>query len=104
MLMARRPLSGAHLVKSMCLGANEITMARLFIIAAEGRYGPRERPIKKLENLTDEIVNFVEAVKAEAQMLASALGKYTLRGLSKEDVGALDKRLAGMFEIGYMYS
>jgi len=37
----------------------------------------------------DGIVNFVEAVKTEAQMLTSALGKYILRRLSKEDVGAL---------------
>ncbi len=78
-------------------------MARPFIIASEGRFGPREKPLKKLENPADGIVNFVEAIKTEAQMLTSALGKYSLKELSKEDVGALVKTIAEMFEIKYIY-
>ncbi|MHA1833990.1 MAG: hypothetical protein ACTSV7_08365 [Candidatus Baldrarchaeia archaeon] len=46
----------------------------------------------------------MEAVKVETQMLASTLGKYSLSELSKEDVGALDKVMAEMFNIKYLYS
>ena len=62
-----------------------------------GALDRKNRPIKKLDNPADGIVNFVEAVKVEAQMLASSLGKYSLNELSKEDLGALDERLARMF-------
>lgn len=34
----------------------------------------------------------MEALKVEVQMLVPALGKYKLFGLSKEDIGALDKK------------
>jgi len=103
MIIAGRLFDGGHLVKSMCLGADGIAMARPFIIASEGRYGPKENPIAKLENPAMGIVNFVEAIKTEVQMLASALGKYSLKELSKDDLGALDKRVAEMFNIKYVY-
>ncbi len=103
MIIAGRLLDGGHLVKSMCLGADGIAMARPFIIASEGRFGPKNKPIAKLDNPADGIVNFIEAIKIEAQMLSSALGKYSLKELSKEDVGALDKRLADIFNIKYVY-
>jgi len=104
MIIASRLFEGGHLVKSLCLGADGVAMARPFIIASEGRFGPANKPVKKLHNQADGIVNFVEAIKVEAQMLASALGKYSLSELSKEDVGALDKVVAEMFNIKYLYS
>jgi len=36
-------------------------------------------------------------------MLTSALGKYSLNELTKEDVGALDRVVAEMFDIEYIY-
>ena len=91
MIIAGGLLDGGHLVKSLCLGANGIAMARPFIIASESRFGPKSKPIAKLENPAQGIVNFVEAVETEAQML------------SKEDLGALNETIARMFEIRYVY-
>ena len=56
-----------------------------------------------LENPAGGIVNSVEAIKVEVQMLASALDKYSIRELSKGDLGALDRALAEMFGIRYVY-
>ncbi len=103
MVIAGGLLDGGHVVKSLCLGADAVAMDRPFIIASKGRYGPKSRLIKVLENPADGIVNFVKAIKVEVQMLASALGKYSIRELSKEDLGALDKALAEMFGIRYVY-
>ncbi len=36
-------------------------------------------------------------------MLTSALGKYSLNELTKEDVGAIDKVVAEMFNIEQIY-
>lgn len=93
----------SHLVKALCLGANGIAMGRPFIIASEGRFGPIDKPIKELDDKPQGIVNFVEALKTETQMLTSALGKYSLEQLSKEDIGALNREIAEMFGIRYIY-
>jgi glutamate synthase domain-containing protein 2 len=103
MIIAGRLFEGGHLVKSLCLGADGVAMGRPFIIASEGRFGPANKPVKKLGNQVDGVVNFVEAIKVEAQMLASALGKYSLEDLSKGNVGALEKVVADMFNIQYVY-
>ncbi|MGC8948078.1 MAG: glutamate synthase-related protein [Thermoprotei archaeon] len=90
LLISGRLYNGGHVVKSLALGATAVSMGRPFIIAA--RYG-----IKGVEN-------FVNATKTEIQMLISALGKYKLQDLSNEDLGTLDKELAEMFDIEYVYS
>jgi hypothetical protein len=36
-------------------------------------------------------------------MLTSAVGKYNLKDLSEEDVGALNENIAKMFGIRYVY-
>ncbi len=48
--------------------------------------------------------NYIEAVKVETQMLVSALGKYDVREVSREDVASLNQDLARMFGIPYVYS
>jgi isopentenyl diphosphate isomerase/L-lactate dehydrogenase-like FMN-dependent dehydrogenase len=65
-------------------------MGRPFIIAAQ--YG------------ANGVKNFIDAIKIEIQMLVSALGKYELQDLGTEDIGALDKELAEMFSIEYIYN
>lgn len=74
-----------------------------FIIASEARFGPEGHPLKELEDKAQGIVNFIAALRTETQMIVSALGKYALDQLSKEDLGALDKDLADMFGIEYIY-
>lgn len=95
---------GSHIVKSMCLGADGVAMGRPFIIASEARLGPSAKPLKTLENPANGIVNFVDATKVEMQMLASALDVYSLEQLDKDDIQALDKIIADMFEIKHVYS
>lgn len=90
LLISGRLYNGGHVVKSLALGANAVSMGRPFIIAAQ--YG------------TKGIENFVNAIKTEIQMLISALGKYKIQDLGKEDLGALDKEIAEMFNIEYIYS
>ncbi len=83
--------SGSHLVKALALGADAVAMGRPFIIAVQAK-GERG------------VTNFVEAVRAEAQMLTSALDKYSLKDLSPEDLGSLDKDIADALELSYIYS
>lgn len=91
------------LVKALCLGASGIGLGRPFIVASEARFGPPDEPIEELEDKSQGIVNFVEAMKAETQMIVSALGKYALDQPGKEDLGALDPTLAEMFDVEYLY-
>ncbi len=67
-------------------------MARPFLIAAmvKGEKGG--------------VLNYIEAVKEEMQMLVSALGKYDIREVNTEDVAAIDRDIAEMFGIPYVYS
>ncbi len=67
-------------------------MARPFLIAAmvKGEKGG--------------VLNYIEAVKEEIQMLVSALGKYDIREVNTEDVAAIDRDIAEMFGIPYVYS
>ena len=67
-------------MKSLCLRAEETATARPFIIASEGRFGPRERLIaggafilvsystneRKMGNPAEGVVNFVEVIGTEA--------------------------------------
>ncbi len=91
LLLAGRLYNGSHVVKAMALGASGAYMARPFLIAAmvKGEGG---------------VLNYIEAVKEEMQMLVSALGKYDIKEVSTEDVAAIDKDIAEMFGIQYVYS
>ncbi|WP_229657693.1 glutamate synthase-related protein [Thermocladium modestius] len=91
LLVAGRLFNGAHVVKSIALGASGIYVGRPLILAAmiRGEKGVR---------------NYIEAVKVETQMLVSALGKYDVREVSREDVASLNQDLARMFGIPYVYS
>ncbi|WP_243681539.1 hypothetical protein [Vulcanisaeta souniana] len=66
-------------------------MARPFLIAAmvKGERG---------------VLNYIEAVKEEMQMLVSALGKYDIKEVGTEDIAAIDKDIAEMFGVPYVYS
>jgi len=90
LLISGRLYDGGHVVKSLILGATAVSMGRPFIIAAQ--YG------------ANGVKNFIDAIKIEIQMLVSALGKYELQDLGTEDIGALDKELAEMFSIEYIYN
>ncbi len=91
LLVAGRLFNGAHAVKSIALGASGVYVGRPLILAAmiRGEKGVR---------------NYIEAVKVEIQMLVSALGKYDVREVSREDVASLNQDLARMFGIPYVYS
>ncbi|ADN49757.1 glutamate synthase-related protein [Vulcanisaeta distributa] len=91
LLLAGRLYNGSHVVKAVALGASGAYMARPFLIAAmvKGEKG---------------VLNYIEAVKEEMQMLVSALGKYDIREVNTEDVAAIDRGIAEMFGIPYVYS
>ncbi|WP_069807854.1 glutamate synthase-related protein [Vulcanisaeta thermophila] len=92
LLIAGRLYNGSHIVKSIALGTSGVYMARPFLIAA-------------MVNGERGVLNYIEAIKEETQMLVSALGKYDIKELNwKEDVAALDRDVAEMFSIPYVYS
>ncbi|MEB3851342.1 MAG: alpha-hydroxy-acid oxidizing protein [Desulfurococcales archaeon] len=80
--------SGFHLVASLALGASGIAAGRPFLIAAAAA-GPRG------------VERYVESVLVEAQMLASALGKYRLDRLGPEDLAAVDPHAARALGVAY---
>ncbi|MGC9117715.1 MAG: glutamate synthase-related protein [Thermoproteus sp.] len=90
LLIAGRLYDGGHVVKSLALGASGVYMARPFLIAALAR-GEKG------------VGNYLESLKVEVQMLVSALGKYDVLDVSPEDVAALDKDVAEMLGIPYVY-
>ncbi|MGC8972735.1 MAG: glutamate synthase-related protein [Thermoproteus sp.] len=90
LLIAGRLYDGGHVVKSLALGASGVYMARPFLIAALAR-GEKG------------VGNYLESLKVEVQMLVSALGKYDVLDVGPEDVAALDKDVAEMLGIPYVY-
>ncbi|MEM3326932.1 MAG: glutamate synthase-related protein, partial [Thermoproteus sp.] len=91
LLIGGRLYDGGHVVKSLALGASGVYMARPFLIAA-------------LAHGSKGVENYIESLKVEIQMLTSALGKYDVSELGVEDVAALDRDVAAMLEIPYVYS
>jgi glutamate synthase domain-containing protein 2 len=91
LLIGGRLYDGGHVVKSLALGASSTYMARPFLIAALAR---GEKGVE----------NYIESLKVEIQMLTSALGKYDVGEISSEDVASLDKDVAVMLGILYVYS
>jgi isopentenyl diphosphate isomerase/L-lactate dehydrogenase-like FMN-dependent dehydrogenase len=84
-------LRRGHVVKSLALGASSTYMARPFLIAALAR---GEKGVE----------NYIESLKVEIQMFTSVLGKYDVKEISSEDVASLDKDVAEMLGIPYIYS
>ena len=91
LLIGGRLYDGGHVVKSLALGASSTYMARPFLIAALAR---GEKGVE----------NYIESLKVKIQMLTSALGKYDVGEISSEDVASLDKDVAAMLGIPYVYS
>ncbi|NAZ33051.1 MAG: glutamate synthase [Pyrobaculum sp.] len=91
LLIGGRLYDGGHVVKSLALGASSTYMARPFLIAALAR---GEKGVE----------NYIESLKVEIQMLTSALGKYDVGEIGPEDVASLDKDVATMLGILYVYS
>jgi len=88
---------GNHIVKSLALGANGVAMGRAFIISAEAGDKAFEG------NGARGIENFVQADLVDVQQLTSSLGKYDISQLALDDVEALDRDVANMFGIRYLY-
>ncbi len=88
LLLAGRLYTGFHLVASMALGASGVYLGRPLVIAAAAA-GARG------------VERYLESIAVEAQMLASALGKYSLSDLSPEDVAALDPHVAEALGVRY---
>ena len=88
LLLAGRLYTGFHLVASMALGASGVYLGRPLVIAAAAA-GARG------------VERYLESIAVEAQMLASALGKYSLKALSPEDVAALDPHVAEALGVRY---
>jgi glutamate synthase domain-containing protein 2 len=91
LLIGGKLYDGGHVVKSLALGASSTYMARPFLIAALAR---GEKGVE----------NYIESLKVEIQMLTSALGKYDVGEISSEGIASLDKDVAAMLGIPYVYS
>ncbi len=90
-VLSGRLYDGGHVVKALSLGATACAFGRPFILAVQegGAIGVR---------------NFLEATEVEIRMLVSALGKYALADLAREDVGALDRALADALNVPFVYA
>ena len=90
-VLSGRMYDGGHVTKSLALGATACAFGRPFVLAVSvgGAKGVR---------------NFLEATETEIRMLVSALGKYSLADLGREDVGALDRDLADAMNVPYVYA
>ena len=110
---------GSHIVKCLALGAAGIAMGRPFLIAcyaykfAEyflekelykskviGKIG--RVMFKPNEKSIEFVKNFLESLKIETQLLTSALGKYNLKDLGKEDLGSLKREVSEALGINYI--
>jgi glutamate synthase domain-containing protein 2 len=120
-VISGRLYDGAHLVKALALGADAVAMGRPFLVSSYA-YRFAEHIIERELYRTglfmrlisgffspdgkseDFVRNFVESVATECRILISALGKYDGRDLGKEDVGALNRKVAKMFAVEYIYA
>ncbi len=124
MVISGRLYDGTHVVKSLALGADavafgrplvysclaRIPLAQWFIKNELFRVGPLASLSKRLLSTgirlgkcVEGVMNYLKSVRLEVMLLTSALGKYYMNRLSKEDVGALKKELADLFGIRYVY-
>ncbi len=124
MVISGRLYDGTHVVKSLALGADAVSFGRPLVYSCLARIPLAQWFIKneafklsplaflskrllnagvKLGKCVEGVTNYLESVKLEIMLLTSALGKYYMSRLSKEDVGALRKELAELFDIRYVY-
>jgi hypothetical protein len=120
LVISGRLYNGSHLVKSLALGADGIAMGRPFLIASyaypfssiilkrelyknrflgyfiDNFFHPNEKSIIFVKK-------FIESIKVESQMIISSLGKYNINDLNSEDIIALNRDLARMLKIKYIY-
>ncbi len=125
LIISGRLYDGSHVVKSLALGASAVAFGRPLVYACMGSIplapafirrelfrNPLLRELGKIalrwgvrgEGCTEGVVNYLKSVENEIKMLTSALGKYYMDRLSKEDVSALNRDLAELFRIWYVYS
>ncbi len=90
-VLSGRLYDGGHVVKALALGATACAFGRPFILAVQ-------------EGGATGVRNFLEATEVEIRMLVSALGKYRLADLAREDVGALDRALADALNVPFVYA
>jgi len=123
-IISGRLYDGSHVVKSLALGADAVAFGRPMVYSCLGSIPLAQTFIKnelfrytllrelgklalnlgiKGERCKKGVVNYLKSVQNEVKMLTSALGKYYMHRLSKEDVGALRRELAGLFGIRYVY-
>jgi hypothetical protein len=86
-LLAGRLYTGFHLTVALALGASGVYIGRPLVIAAAASPQGVER--------------YLESLAVEAQMLISALGKYSVDKLGPEDVASLDPHVAGALGVAY---
>lgn len=90
-VLSGRLCDGGHVAKALALGATAVAFGRPFILAVSvgGAQGVR---------------NYLEATETEVRMLVSAVGKYRLADLAREDVGSLSRDLADALNIPFVYA
>lgn len=90
-VLSGRLYDGGHVTKALALGATACAFGRPFVLAVSvgGANGVR---------------NFLEATETEIRMLVSALGKYRLGDLAREDIGSLSRDLADALNVPFVYA
>jgi hypothetical protein len=90
-IVSGRLYDGGHLVKCLCLGLDGVAFGRPIAVSAwvAGARG---------------VENYLRTVELEAKMLISALGKYRVQDLSREDLGCLDRDIAERLGVRYVYA
>ncbi len=123
MIIAGDLYDGSHILKSIALGADAVSLGGPITYAClsgskfsgflrrkslRGTLrGLSESLLKvamKGEGCKRGVMNYLESIEVEIKILASALGKYHVNKICKEDVGSLSKELADLFGIRYIYA
>jgi len=89
-VLSGRLYDGGHVVKALALGATACAFGRPFILAVQ-------------EGGAKGVQNFLEATAVEMRMLISALGKYKVDDVGREDLGSLDRHLADALNVPFVY-
>jgi len=123
MIIAGALYDGSHILKSIALGADAVSLGGPITYAClsgskfsgflrrkslretlRGLSGNLLKVAIKGEGCKRGVMNYLESVEVEIKILASALGKYNVNKICKEDVCSLSKELADLFGIRYIYA
>ncbi|ACB06925.1 alpha-hydroxy-acid oxidizing protein [Candidatus Korarchaeum cryptofilum] len=119
MMISGMLYDGPSVLKSIALGADAVSLGEPVIYACLGGsklsglvkklLGRNSRGLESLLGVAIKecrrgLMNYLKSIEVEMKVLASALGKYHVNRICKEDVCSLSRELADLFRIKYIYA